>query len=134
MRMKKVLGCGIDIEEIVRFENKIPTRNHITDFAKFVYTPSEIASNLTIHPEFSFPIGFSCKEAFFKALGISWTNSKILWTDIELLFENINNLKEYSIRLNGYAKELFNEKKCYVIESDLEYTKDYIIFQVILFS
>jgi len=132
--MKEVLGCGIDIEELIRFETNIPTRTNITGFAQMVYTPAEIAYNLDIYPGFTFPLCFSCKEAFFKALGVSWTNSKISWKDIELLFENKNNLHDYSIRLNGFAEELYHEKKCCSIESYLEYTSTYVIFQVILLS
>jgi phosphopantetheine--protein transferase-like protein len=132
--MKEVLGCGIDIEELIRFENKIPTLNNISGFAQLVYTPSEITNNLTISPGLTFPLGFSCKEAFFKALGVSWTNSNISWMDIELLFENENNLQEYSIRLNGFAKEIYSEKKCCSFESWFEYTNKYVIFQVILLS
>jgi phosphopantetheine--protein transferase-like protein len=132
--MKEVLGCGIDIEELIRFKKNIPTQTDITGFAQLVYTPAEIKCNLDIHPEFTFPLCFSCKEAFFKAFGLSWINSKISWKDIELLFSNENNLQEYSIKLNGYAEELFHEKKCGSIESYLEYTNNYVIFQIILLS
>jgi phosphopantetheine--protein transferase-like protein len=132
--MNEVLGCGIDIEELDRFEKKIPTPTNITGFAQLVYTPSEIARNLSIHPGLTFPISFSCKEAMFKALGVSWTNSRISWMDIELLFENEKNLHEYSIILNGYAQEIYDAKRCRSIESFFEYTKKYIIFQVVLLS
>jgi len=132
--MKEVLGCGIDIEELFRFERKVPTRTNITGFAKSVYTPSEIACNLNIYPGYTFPLCFSCKEAFFKALGVSWTNSNICWHDIELLFVNENNLQDYSIKLSGFAEELYHRKKCRNIESYLEYNNRYIVFQVILLS
>lgn len=132
--MKEVLGCGIDIEELIRFETNIPTRTHTPGFAQIVYTPSEIEFNLDIYPGLTFPLCFSCKEAFFKALGVSWTNSKISWKDIELLFKNEKNLNDYSIKLNGFAEELYHEKKCRSIESFLEYTNTYVIFQVILLS
>jgi phosphopantetheine--protein transferase-like protein len=132
--MKEVVGCGIDIEEIIRFRSKIPSRANITGFADLVYTPSEIAGNLDIIPGLTFPLCFSCKEAFFKAFGVSWTNSKISWKDIELLFKSKENLQRYTIRLNGYARELYLEKRCHSIESTLEYTDTYVIFQVILLS
>jgi phosphopantetheine--protein transferase-like protein len=132
--MKEVLGCGIDIEEFVRFKNIIPTKSVITGFAELVFTPSEMACNLIINPGLTFPLCFSCKEAFFKALGLSWTNSKISWKDIELLFKNENDLHDYSIRLQGYAKKIYNKKKCRSIESLFEYTNKYLIFQVILLS
>jgi phosphopantetheine--protein transferase-like protein len=132
--MREVLGCGIDIEELVRFEKKIPTRLNISGFAQLVYTPEEIERNLNVSPQITFPLCFSCKEAFFKALGVSWTNSKISWMDIELLFENENNLNEYSIRLNGFAKEIYDEKRCRTVKSDLEYNNKYVVFQIVLLS
>jgi phosphopantetheine--protein transferase-like protein len=132
--MAEVLGCGIDIEELDRFKRKIPTRTNINGFAQSVYTPSEITRNLNILPGFTFPLCFSCKEAFFKAFGVSWTNSKISWQDIELLFTDENNLHDYSIRLNGFAKDLYRKKKCHQIDSSLEYTDTYVVFQVVLLS
>jgi phosphopantetheine--protein transferase-like protein len=132
--MSEVLGCGIDIEELKRFELKIPERNSMTGFAQMVYTPSEIECYLGIKPEFTFPISFSCKEAFFKALGVSWTNSYITWKDIELLFHDSKNLNDYSLKLYGYALELFNEKQVKSIESHFEISDSYIIFEVVLLS
>ncbi len=132
--MKKVVGCGIDIEEIDRFDSRIPAPLKNTGFADLVYTPSEISVNLDINPGLTFPLCFSCKEAFFKAFGVSWTNSKISWKDIELIFESKSDLQKYSIRLNGYARELYNEKKCIAMESSLEYTDTWVMFQIVLLS
>ncbi|MBN1413757.1 MAG: 4'-phosphopantetheinyl transferase superfamily protein [Bacteroidales bacterium] len=132
--MKEVMGCGIDIEEIGRFKTKIPARANTGGFADLVYTASEITRNLNIHPGLTFPLCFSCKEAFFKAFGVSWINSRISWKDIELLFNDRNNLRDYSIQLSGYAKELFHIRKCCNMESDLEYNRRYVVFQVVLLS
>lgn len=132
--MKEVVGCGIDIEEIKRFRFKIPNPLKNTGFSDLVYTPSEIAANLDINPGLTFPLCFSCKEAFFKAFGVSWTNSKISWKDIELVFESKTDLNKYSIRLNGYARELYDEKKCSAMESSLEYTDTWVMFQIVLLS
>ncbi len=131
--MTEVIGCGIDIEELSRFTKHLSDTTKIPPFAHIVFTETEIESNLKNSPELTFPLGFSCKEAFFKALGISWTNSKISWRDIELLFPDKGNVNEYSIRLNGYAKELF-DNKCKTIDSSVEYTNTYVIFQIILLS
>ena len=132
--MSEVLGCGIDIEELIRFDSKVPLGRNLPGFAQLVYTQSEIESFSKINSEFTFPLSFSCKEAFFKALGVSWTNSYITWKDIELVFHDENNLNNYSIKLSGYAEELFNEKKCRSYESEFELTASYIIFQVIILS
>jgi phosphopantetheine--protein transferase-like protein len=132
--MKEVVGCGIDIEEIVRFKSKIPAPHTLPGFANLVYTPSEIEANLDILPVITFPLCFSCKEAFFKAFGVSWTNSKISWKDIELIFKNREDLHDYSIKLKGYAKELFHEKKCTGMESSLDYSDTYVMIQIVLLS
>jgi phosphopantetheine--protein transferase-like protein len=132
--MKEVVGCGIDIEELIRFRTNIPTRKDTSGFSQLVYTPAEIECNLDIRPAYTFPLCFSCKEAFFKAFGVSWTNSKISWKEIELFFNSSKDLNNYTIRLNGYAEELYHQKKCRITESSLEYTDRYVIFQVILLS
>jgi phosphopantetheine--protein transferase-like protein len=132
--MKEVLGCGIDIEELARFRKKIPAPGQSNGFVRLVYTDDETERNLRFSPALSFPLGFSCKEAFFKSFGVSWTNSEISWKDIELLFSDANDLQKYDVRLSGHAKELFREKKCRRFESFLEYTPAYVMFQVILLS
>lgn len=132
--MSEVLGCGIDIEELSRFKSKIPSGSETGGFVEMVYTPGEIARNLQNHPDLTFPLCFSCKEAFFKAFGVSWMNSGISWKDIELLFLNSQDLKDYKIKLKGYAKKLFLKKKCRKIDSYFEYTDVYVVFEVILLS
>jgi phosphopantetheine--protein transferase-like protein len=132
--MKEVAGCGIDIEELIRFKTKLPDIPESSGFNNLIYTPEEIETNRFIRPELTFPLSFCCKEAVFKALGVSWTNSNISWKDIELLFSDKDNLEDYSIRLSGFAEELFNEKMCTGIESKIEFTSDYVMFQVVLLS
>jgi phosphopantetheine--protein transferase-like protein len=132
--MKDVVGCGIDIEELVRFRTMIPVPPNSRGFSDLVYTTEEITCNLGITPALTFPLSFSCKEAFFKAFGVSWTNSRISWKDIELIFSNSDDLRKYSIRLGGYAEELFHEKNCSLIKSSLGYTDTYVMFQVVLLS
>ncbi len=132
--MNQVFGCGIDLEELDRFNKKISSGTTITDFAQMVYSPAEITNNLNIQPQYTFPLCFSCKEAFFKAFGVSWTNSDIGWKDIELLFLDKKDLYNYTIRLSGYADELYRAKNGRAVESSLQYTDKYVIFQVILLS
>ena len=132
--MSEVLGCGIDIEELIRFDSKVPSGRNLPGFAQLVYSPLEIESYSKIKSEYTFPLSFSCKEAFFKALGVSWTNSYITWKDIELVFHDGNNLNDYSIKLSGYAEELFIEKKCRSYQSEFKLADSYIIFQVVLLS
>ena len=132
--MEKVAGCGIDIEELSRFRNRIPGQEYIPDFSEMVFTPQEIACNSRSEPDLKFPLCFSCKEAFFKAFGVSWINSKISWKDIELLFPDENNLLSYNVRLSGYAMELFENMDCHRFESHLEFNDEFVVFHVVLLS
>jgi phosphopantetheine--protein transferase-like protein len=129
----KVIGCGIDIEELSRFNNKLPDKTGESRFAHLVYTPDEIKYNYRIRPELTFPLAFCCKEAVFKSFGVSWINSKISWKDIELLFKN-DNLEDYTIKLHGYAEELFHKLNCNSIKSYFEYDDVYAMFRVMLCS
>jgi phosphopantetheine--protein transferase-like protein len=132
--MDKIVGCGIDIEELDRFKKFIPTHTDIPDLTNLVYSDSEIAANQKISPHLTFPLAFSCKEAFFKAFGVSWTNSPISWKDIELIFQDPKDIQQYSVRLNGYAGELFEKMHCSRFETAIKIRKRYIIFEVILFD
>jgi phosphopantetheine--protein transferase-like protein len=132
--MTEVIGCGIDIEELNRFTKHFSDIKETPLFAKMVFSEAEIENNLQFTPELTFPLGFSCKEAFFKALGVSWTNSKISWKDIELLFQNNKNIHEFSIRLSGFAKEFYEENCCTKIISSFDFTKSFVTFNVILLS
>ena len=61
-------------------------------------------------------------------------NSNISWKDIELLFMDENNIYNYRIRLSGYAKELYKKMKCRRIDSQIEFTDEFVVFQVVLVS
>ena len=129
-----VVGCGIDIEEPVRFQKHIPTLSDVPEFIHLVYSDAEIAANRLIQPHLTFPLAFSCKEAFFKAFGVSWLNSPITWKDIELIFLDAGNLRQYEVRLNGYALELYNRMNCRKFDTKLDYNDVFVMFEVILFS
>ena len=132
--IEKVAGCGIDIEEHNRFRRKLSSPDGISGFAEMVYTTEEIDCYRDSETDLKFTLGFSCKEAFFKAFGVSWMNSNISWKDIELLFMDENNIYNYSIRLSGYAKELYKKMKCRKFESQIEFTNEFVVFQVVLVS
>ncbi len=126
-----VYGCGVDIEEINRFTRHLdlhePTPSFITD----VFTEREISLNDTSLKEIRFALGFSCKEAMFKAFGKSWTNSPLSWKDIELIFRG-ETPEHYGIELGGYAKDLFLREELKRIDSQVAYTETYVMFQVVL--
>jgi phosphopantetheine--protein transferase-like protein len=130
--MDHITACGIDIEEQARFIKHLPSEAGIPEFCRMIYTEAEIEQNSSLLPQLTFPLGFSCKEAFFKAIGRGWTNSELSWKDIEVFFNNEGDLHDHSIRLNGYALELFHQKKYRWTETHLDFTDDYVIFEVIL--
>jgi phosphopantetheine--protein transferase-like protein len=132
--MSKIRGCGLDIEDLYRFKSHIPSDSEPTPFVKMIFSKREIDNMMNVNPDICFPLGFSCKEAIFKALGKSWTNSELSWKDIELIFHNKNDLSYYSIELNGYAKQLYEEKHIKKIESEFRITDEFIIFQAVLFD
>lgn len=80
--MSAVLGIGIDIEEIERFEQL--TEQWGLRFERKVYTEEEIryCSGKTRPPQ-HFAARFAAKEAFSKAIGTGWTGS-FRWTDVEV--------------------------------------------------
>ncbi|MBW6460656.1 MAG: 4'-phosphopantetheinyl transferase superfamily protein [Bacteroidales bacterium] len=132
--MSRIIGCGIDIEELDRFQKHLPVETNSRGFWQMVMTEAEIDNNLHIAPHLTFPLSFSCKEAAFKAFGMSWTNSRISWKDIGIFFTDPDDLSQHIIRLNGYALELFHEMGCKGIESSFECKEDFILFQVFLLS
>lgn len=126
-----VIGCGIDIEEVNRFSKYAEGDSVFIRLVEDVFTQKEIEINNRITGKPSFSLGFSCKEAVFKALGVSWLNSDIHWKDIELIFSG-DDINKYEIRLNGFANDLFSGKNGKMIQSEFELIEDHIIFKVIL--
>ncbi len=132
--MNEIVGCGIDIEELDRFKKFIPTHPDLSELTKLVYSDYEIRINRNILPHVTFPLAFSCKEAFFKAFGVSWTNSPISWKDIELIFSESGNLNLYEVNLSGYARILYERLNCSGFKTEMDYNAKFVTFQVILFS
>lgn len=130
--MGRLLGCGIDIEEPERFRKYFPLQETIPGLFRMVFTEAEISRNRDLSPHLTFPLGFSCKEAVFKAFGRSWTNSRITWQDIELVFNDDHNLQDYRIELGGYARELYEAMGCRKIESSYEINQGFIVFEVMI--
>jgi phosphopantetheine--protein transferase-like protein len=130
--MDEPVSCGIDIEEISRFSKFITFPDTVEPFISSVFTPEEIKYSLAFGNLLPFALGFSCKEAVFKAFGISWTNSEIKWQDAELYFPEKGNINVYEIRLNGFARKLFDQKGYTMFESEFEYTDEYVVFKVML--
>jgi phosphopantetheine--protein transferase-like protein len=129
-----VISCGIDIEELSRFSSKLPSKEAVPAFSEIVFTRKEIEHNLDSDPHIRFPLCFCCKEAFFKALGGSWTTSDITWKDIELLFNDKKNINDFNVRLNGFAQKKFELMNCGSFDCEIEYNDEFVVFHVILYS
>jgi phosphopantetheine--protein transferase-like protein len=128
LRMHEIFGCGIDIEELSRFDKYIV--NLDVSFMENFCTKHEL-NNLCDDKRLRIALSFSCKEAFLKALGMSWTNSNILWTDIELLFSG-SGFDNYMIYLHNYAKELLVNNNARIGETSFDYNEEFVMFQVVL--
>ena len=126
--MYKVLGCGIDIEELSRFDKYID--NIDVSFMENFCTEREL-QNVYGDKRVRYALSFSCKEAFFKALGVSWTNSDISWKDIELLFSGPD-FYYYKAKMHAYAKELLRKNNARIGEMSLDYNEEFVTFQVVI--
>ena len=128
--IEKVFGCGIDIEELSRFDRHTDIKDY--SLIKELCSSREI-QNLHRNKRVRLALSFACKEAFFKAFGMSWTNSRICWTDIELLFHD-DGIENYTIELNNYANELLAINNLRIGEAILDCNDDTVMFQVVLLT
>ncbi len=126
--MSRVIGCGIDVEELSRFDRH--TGGNDDALLSDICTEREI-SNICGDERVCAALRFSCKEAFFKALGRSWTNSSIGWKEIELLFIGPG-LENFRVEVHGYAGELLSEKNARIGETSFDFNDEVVIFTVIL--
>jgi phosphopantetheine--protein transferase-like protein len=126
--MNRVFGCGIDLEELSRFDKYI--RNNDYSLMEDICTERELM-NVAGDKRARLALSFSCKEAFFKALGVSWTNSNISWKDIELLFSGPG-LDGYQVYLYDHAETLLRENKARIGETSFEFNDEFVLFQVVL--
>ena len=73
--MDEPVSCGIDIEEINRFKKFVTFPDTIEPFISNVFTSDEISCSLTYGSLLPFALGFSCKEAVFKAFARALKNA-----------------------------------------------------------
>jgi len=126
--MCEVFGCGIDVEELSRFDKYL--RNNDYSLMEDICTEREL-TNVDGDKRVRFALRFSCKEAFFKALGVSWTNSLISWKDVELLFSGPG-LDGYQVHLYDHAETLLRENKARIGEMSFDFNDEFVLFQVVL--
>ena len=53
-----IAGCGIDIEELIRFRARKFLKEGVDGFSEMVYTADEISNNLKSDSDIKFPLCF----------------------------------------------------------------------------
>jgi len=77
-----ILGAGIDLIEVARFERETGRRGE--DLLATLFSPSELAAcRRDRHPCRSYAAAFAVKEALFKAIGTGWAGG-VSWRDVEV--------------------------------------------------
>ncbi len=83
--MMKILGVGVDVVEVARFERAIGRGGE--DLLREFLRPSEIGRCYrSARPALAIASSFAAKEALFKALGTG-RSGRISWHDLEVVEE-----------------------------------------------
>ncbi len=92
-----ILGVGIDLIEVARFEREVGRRGEA--LLTTLFSVAELESCRSDSEPFrSFAAGFAVKEALFKALGTGWAGG-VGWRDVEVSYLG----RRPSVRLTGQA-------------------------------
>lgn len=129
MAESRVFGCGVDIEELGRFERYVAAEND--SLMRDICSPREYENLSVGERKTRCALSFCCKEAFFKALGVSWTNSCVAWRDIELISSG-RGLHECEVWLHGDARRIYASNRLSVGEATFCCNDDYVLFQIVL--
>ena len=77
-----ILGCGVDLIEVGRFEREISRRG--TGLVEEVFAASELPwCRRRRRPAEGYAMGYAAKEALFKALGTGKVG-RMAWSDVEV--------------------------------------------------
>jgi len=124
-----IVGTGVDIAEIARFEQAL--RKHGERFSKRVCTPAEIAYCKKFrNPAERFAARFAAKEAAFKALGTGW-NEGMRWVDVEITHSPSGRPE---LILRGRAEEIARRLGVTRTALSISHSDHYVIAQVIFES
>ncbi len=119
-----IFSCGIDIEEIYRFDKHYFEKGRLSDLVYNLFTSKEI-ENFSIFGKEAFLKGFCFKEAFYKAIN----NNDIDFKDIEIIFINED---DFEILKSNKINNIFRELKITDIKADFQINEQYVIFKVLL--
>ncbi len=119
-----IIGCGIDIEEIYRFDKHDFEKGRLSDLVYDLFTSKEI-ENFSIFGKEAFLKGFCFKEAFYKAIN----NNDVDFKDIEIVFTNEDN---FEILKSNKINNIFRKLKITDITASFKVNEQYAVFKVLL--
>ncbi len=119
-----IFGCGIDIEEIDRFDKHYFEKGRLSDLVYDLFTSKEI-ENFSVFGKEAFLKGFCFKEAFYKALN----NNDIDFKDIEIIFTNED---DFEILKSNKINNIFRQLKITDIVASSQINEQYAVFKVLL--
>lgn len=119
-----IVTCGIDIEEIERFNKHYFDKGKLSDFIYDIFTSKEI-ENFSFFGKEAFLKGFSFKEALYKAVN----NSDFGFKDVEIIFTDPDKFEIFpSLDLKNWLKK----QSITQIEANFQSTNQFVIFRVLL--
>ena len=119
-----IIGCGIDIEEIDRFDKHYFEKGRLSNLVYDLFTSKEI-ENFSIFGKEAFLKGFCFKEAFYKAIN----NNDVDFKDIEIIFTNED---DFEILKSNKINNIFRKLKIADITASCEVNEQYVVFKVLL--
>ena len=119
-----IIGCGIDIEEIDRFDKHYFEKGRLSNLIYDLFTSKEI-ENFSVFGKEAFLKGFCFKEAFYKALN----NSDVDFKDIEIIFTNED---DFEILKSNKINDIFRQLKITDIVASFQINEQYAVFKVLL--
>ena len=119
-----IIGCGIDIEEIDRFDKHYFEKGRLSNLIYDLFTSKEI-ENFSVFGKEAFLKGFCFKEAFYKALN----NSDVDFKDIEIIFTNDD---DFEILKSNKINDIFRQLKITDIVASFQINEQYAVFKVLL--
>ena len=119
-----IFGCGIDIEELQRFDKHYFQNGKLSDLMYDLFTLREI-ENFSFFGKKAFLKGFCFKEAFYKALN----SENISWFDIEILFNDDDN---FTIHNSDFMQNHLNCNQINKVDVNFNQTDIYVTCKVLL--